>query len=86
MSEIGFWDDQETARSVVERRKSLLAIVEPLGTVGTAVEDLSALMEMAEEDEGFAAEVPAELTRIEKQLDASHSKGHINYFDPDGTW
>ena len=64
MGEVGFWDDQETARSVVERRKSLLAIVEPLGTVTTAVEDLSAMMEMAEEDEGFAAEVPPELAAI----------------------
>jgi peptide chain release factor 2 len=69
MSAPGFWDKQEAAQELVGRRKSLTAIVKPLRQAMGAADDLAALLEMAEEDEGFAAEVPQEVTRLEGLLE-----------------
>jgi peptide chain release factor 2 len=65
MSAPGFWDDQEKAQATVMERKSLDAIVKPLNETLLSCNDLTAMLEMAEEDESFAAEVPGEVTRLE---------------------
>jgi len=65
-----FWNNQERAQQVVAELKSAGAIIKPLEEVLSGVEDLSAMIEMAAEDESFAAEVPAELNRLEKALEA----------------
>lgn len=44
-------------------------MVDPLEEALAAADDLSAMIEMAEEDESFAAEVPAEVERIETLLE-----------------
>ncbi|MGI9457649.1 MAG: peptide chain release factor 2 [Aeoliella sp.] len=65
----GFWDNQESAQEKIGELKSLTAIVGPLDNALAAAEDLSAMLEMAAEDESFAAEVPAEVARIEGLLE-----------------
>ena len=65
MAASDFWDNQELARQVVEERKSLTDILKPLDEAISSSDDLSAMIEMAEEDESFAAEVPAEVERLE---------------------
>jgi peptide chain release factor 2 len=69
MSAPDFWGDQETAKSVVAELKSLKAVLKPLEEILAASEDLAAMVEMAEEDESFAAEVPGEVKRLEKLLE-----------------
>ncbi|MFP6695184.1 MAG: peptide chain release factor 2, partial [Pirellulales bacterium] len=69
MAEPGFWDNQERARACVGQFKSLTAIVKPLDELISASGDLSALIEMAEEDESMLAELRDELARLEPQLD-----------------
>ena len=55
-------------------RKSLTSLVEPLDALSAGLADLEAMLEMAEEDESFAAEVPPELERLAKQLDGMELK------------
>jgi peptide chain release factor 2 len=69
MASPGFWDDQERAQQRVAERKGLAAIIKPLDEVAAASRDLDAMIEVAEEDDSFAAEVPAEVERIDKLLD-----------------
>jgi len=63
-----FWNDQERARSVVGELKSVKAILKPLDGALAGSDDLAAMVEMAEEDAGFAAEVPGELDRLERKV------------------
>ena len=69
MAAPGFWDDQEMAQTVVGERKSITGVLDPLGEVGSSIDDLEAMLEMAEEDESFAAEVPTEVERLEAELE-----------------
>jgi len=43
-----------------------------------ASEDLATMIEMADEDQGFAAEVPAELDRLQRDTDALETKALLN--------
>ena len=74
MAAPGFWDNQDRAQQVVMERKSLTSLVEPLDALSAGLADLEAMLEMAEEDESFAAEVPPELERLAKQLDGMELK------------
>jgi peptide chain release factor 2 len=69
MSEPNFWDDNEAAQKTVSQLKGLKAIVGPMDELSSSVEDLTALNEMAEEDESIAGEVAQELERLELVLD-----------------
>jgi len=64
-----FWNNQERAQATVEERKSLNSIVAPLDQAIKGGDDLAAMIEMAAEDESFAAEVPAEIQRLETLLE-----------------
>ena len=65
MAAADFWNDQQQAQVAVNERKSLTSVVNPLQEALSASEDLTAMIEMASEDESFAAEVPAEVKRLE---------------------
>ena len=78
MGEPGFWDNQEKAQTVVGELKGLKAILKPLEEVTAASDDLAAMIEMAEEDEAFAAEVPDEVQRLEATLEDLELKSLLN--------
>jgi len=63
-----FWNDQEKAQSVVGELKAVRAVLKPLEEAISASDDLAAMIEMAEEDEGFATEVPGAIEQLEKQV------------------
>ena len=65
MAAPGFWDDQEKAQESVTERKNLLALVKPISDAQASNDDLAAMIEMADEDESFAAEVPGEVEKLE---------------------
>ena len=54
------------AQEVVGRLKGLKSVVKPLEDAVRGSDDLAAMIEMAAEDEGMAAEVPGEIERLEK--------------------
>jgi peptide chain release factor 2 len=78
MARSGFWDNQETAQQRVGERKSLAAIIKPLDEAFAASEDLSAMIEMAEEDDSFAAEAQAEVQRLELLMEDLKLRALLN--------
>ncbi len=73
-----FWNNQETAQQTVGELKGLKALLKPLDEVVKSGDDLAALVEMAEEDDELAKEVPGELARLERTLDALETKALLN--------
>jgi peptide chain release factor 2 len=61
----GFWDNQEKAQQAVGELKSLRSLIKPIGEALGAADDLAGLIEMAEEDESFVAEVTGEIKRLD---------------------
>ena len=73
-----FWNNQEKAQATVAELKELKSIVKPLDEAISAGADLATMVEMAQEDESFAVELPAELTRVEALLADLELKGLLN--------
>ena len=69
MAAADFWNDQERAQEKVNERKNLLALVKPISDTQSSSDDLAAMIEMAEEDASFAAEVPGEVGRLEEAIE-----------------
>ena len=78
MADASFWDNQEKAQERVAERKGLIGIVNPDDEALKSSDDLAAMIEMAEEDESFAAEVPPEVERIEALLEELKLKALLN--------
>jgi peptide chain release factor 2 len=78
MSAPTFWNNQEKAQEVVGRLKSLKGLLKPLEEASKGSDDLTALLEMAQEDEGFAAEAPREIERMEKAVEQLELKGLLS--------
>ncbi len=73
-----FWANQEKAREIVAELKGLKAVLKPLEELGRGADDLAVMIEMAEEDESFAAEVPRQVTALEKALADLELKSLLN--------
>ena len=73
-----FWDNQESARQVVADLKALNVIVKPIEDINSSCGDMAAMLEMAEEDEAFAAEVVHEIARLEERLDELELKSLLD--------
>ena len=78
MGQGDFWNNREKAQEVVGRLKGLKSVVKPLEDASRAVGDLAAMIEMAEEDAGMAAEVPGEVERLEKAVDDLETKSLLS--------
>ena len=78
MSATNFWDNQESAQETVGRLKSLKAIVGPITELISTGEDLTALIEMAEEDESIEPEIRGEIESLENQLEDLELKALLN--------
>ena len=73
-----FWNVQERAQATVAELKGLNTLVKPLREFDQALADLEVMLEMGEDDESFAAEVPAELDRLEGLLAELELKGLLS--------
>src|SRR5262245_54705446 len=69
MSQPGFWDNPERAQSTVGELKAVNAVLKPLAELIKSSQEIETLVEMAAEDDTFAAELPAELERAGRLLD-----------------
>ena len=78
MQASGFWGNPEKSQGVVIEKKSLVAVIRPFDEALAAGEDLLAMVEMAQEDEGFASELPGELQRVEESVDQLELKSLLN--------
>lgn len=78
MAAPNFWDNQEKAQETVGELKSVKSIVSPLNELISSVDDLTALMEMADEDPSIESELAGEIAGLEKQLDDLELKSLLN--------
>jgi peptide chain release factor 2 len=78
MSQAGFWDIPESAQQTVGKLKSLKSLITPLQEVIAAAGDLTALMELAEDDPTATGEVRREIERLEKRLEELELKALLN--------
>ncbi len=78
MAAPGFWGNQEKAQEKVGERKTLINLVKPLDEALSAGDDLTAMVEMASEDESFADEVPQEVERLEAVLEQLKLQALLN--------
>lgn len=78
MAAPNFWNDQESAQQTVARLKSLKSITDPIGNLQPSVNDLEALIEMADEDSSIESEIKGEIKRVEKVLDDLELKALLN--------
>lgn len=78
MAEPGFWDRSDLAQQVVSRRKGLTTVVEPLDRMHSTMDDLNAMLELADEDPSFAEEARAQIQRIEGDLGELELKALLN--------
>jgi peptide chain release factor 2 len=68
MGEPGFWDDAEAAAKVGAEHARLTRRLETFRRVAADVDDLEALVELAEEDEELARELEGQLDSVEQRL------------------
>jgi peptide chain release factor 2 len=78
MAESDFWNNQEQAQATVEERKSLSSVLAPLDEAIKRSDDVAAMIEMADEDPSFAAEVPGEIARLETLIEQLKLKALLN--------
>jgi peptide chain release factor 2 len=78
MAEPSFWDNQERAQETVGQLKALKSITGPLEQTLTASDDLTAMLELAEEDEAFADEVAGEVDRLESEIENLELRALLN--------
>ena len=78
MAAEGFWNNQESAQETVGRLKTGKAIVAPIAEIFSASEDLSALIEMADDDDAVEDEVRSEIQRLEEELESLELKSLLN--------
>lgn len=74
MAAPNFWDNQEKAQTLVGELRRVNAAVKPLEELSQAAEDLSVLMEFAEEDKSSEAELASTLERLAPEVDAVELK------------
>jgi len=73
-----FWNNQERAQETVGKLKSLNAVMKPLAELVRTADDLQALLDLADDDEGLAAELAAEVERLEGRLQELELKSLLN--------
>ena len=78
MAAANFWDNSEHAQQVVGQLKSLKTIYDPWNDAEAASEDLTVLIEMAEEDPDVEKEVADEVQRLEKLVEALELKSLLD--------
>ncbi len=78
MAQAGFWNNQEQAQATVAELKELRALEKPLDEAIKAADDIGVMLEMADEDEAMAAELPTELDRVEALIAELELKGLLN--------
>lgn len=78
MGQPGFWDDQATAQQVVAQLKSLNVVLKPIAELAKQADDIQVAVDLAEEDDSFAAELPRELDLAESRLEDLELKALLN--------
>lgn len=65
----GFWDNQEKAQSLMGELRRLNAVLKPVGDLQQQADDLTVLLEFAEEDNSVVADVKEAVAHLKASLD-----------------
>lgn len=69
MGEPTFWDNQDNARKTIQALKPLNGLIKPYDELRSAVGDLEALAELAQEDGSLESELVGEVDKAERLYD-----------------
>ena len=72
MGREGFWDDVEAANKVNQRMKSISSKLDKYSKLESMCEDFEVLMDIGEEDEEMAEEVPEAFEKLSKAVEEFH--------------
>ncbi|MFO0811560.1 MAG: peptide chain release factor 2 [Gemmataceae bacterium] len=78
MGEPTFWDNQEKAKKTIAELKPLNALLKPFDELESAVGDVGALAELAEEDAGLDGELEGELPKAETRFEDFELKAMLS--------
>jgi peptide chain release factor 2 len=78
MSGEGFWNNQEKAQAAVAELKSLKSLLRPIDDVSKSAGELEGMIELADDEPSFAAEVQQEIVRLEEVLADLELKGLLS--------
>ncbi len=80
MAQSGFWDDNESAQKVLQKRSGLQRSIEIWKNLEKEGEDLGALLELSaeEEDPSVDEEIQSSLTRLEEQVAHAELKAMLS--------
>ena len=78
ISEPGFWDDQEKAQKVVQRRSFVEKALARQQAFETGVSDAEVLFEFAVEDPDSAIELHKLINKLEKDVDLAHTESLLS--------
>src|SRR5947209_11626307 len=78
MGQPTFWDNQEKAQKTIRQIKPLNALLKPFEDLDTAVGDVQAMAELAEEDPAFEDELAGQLPKVEAMLDDFELKAMLS--------
>ncbi len=78
MGAADFWGNQEKARETIAELKGLTGVLKPLEEALKMAGDLATLVEMAQEDDELAGEVPGDLKRVEQAVEALETKALLS--------
>ncbi|MGQ9504812.1 MAG: peptide chain release factor 2 [Thermogutta sp.] len=78
MTQPGFWNDLGKSQEIVSELKSLRVILKPLEDAAKHLEDIDAMIELAEEDPSLEADLPAAIDQLEKIVEDLEIKALLN--------
>ncbi len=78
ISEPGFWDDQENAQKVVQKRSRIEKALQQQQNFETGVSDAEVLFEFAESDVDSAKELHNLIARLENEVDAAQTQSLLS--------
>ena len=78
ISEPGFWDDQEKAQKVVQRRSFIEKALARQSAFDTGVSDAEVLLEFALEDPDSAIELQKLINKLEKDVDLAQTESLLS--------
>jgi peptide chain release factor 2 len=68
MGQPSFWDNPEAARTTIGELKPINALLRPYEEISASADDLSAMVELADDDVGLEEELATELPKLEERL------------------
>ena len=78
ISEPGFWDDQENAQKVVQKRSRIEKALQQQEGFESGVSDAEVLFEFAQSDADSAAELQKLVAKLDKEVDAAQTQSLLS--------